>query len=215
MRRARASQRYVASYAVSPVESPSATTSSWLMPRNWSPRHPSTSSASRNSAVPAGCFFARFQATLINSNTISVGACSRWPSISSMTDSAAGSANASAASADASMTLSAIAQLADDVCRAFASGQIQLANPIVDVPCRDHGHVVDRALDQIEQLTLQRAAVPLRACAQPLDHSVGNVLDGEARRHGSIIAPQWNLDYKRPTSSSSSANGRPSVNSGA
>src|SRR5262245_47044415 len=134
-----------------------------------------------------------------------------------MTPSASGSANAMAASAEASMILSAIAQLADDIDRAFARGKVEAPDAVEDLPRRDGGHVVGRGFDEREQLSLERATIPLRAGAQAFHHIDGNVLDREAHgRHGSIVAPEWNLTpYTRSTSSSSSWNGRPPVSSGA
>src|SRR5438067_226068 len=153
------------------------------MPRKRRPIPCSTSSASRNNAVAIGCFFARFHATFINSKTTSVGACKRWPSISSITSSAPGSAKAIAANAEASTTLSAIAHLADDVDRAFARGQVQAFDALEDLAHRDGGHVVDRPLDEIEQLALERPAVEPGALAQPFDHAFGDVLDRKGHSH--------------------------------
>src|SRR5262252_9271254 len=107
-----------------------------------------------------------------------------------MTCSAPGSANAMAASADASMILSAIPQIADDIDRSFTRGQVEALDALEDLPRRDGVHLVGRTLDQREQLALERSAVSFRARTQPLHDFDGNVLDREAHgRHGSIIAP--------------------------
>src|SRR4051812_22088281 len=155
------------------------------MPRKRSPSPWSTSSASTKRAEAAGWRRERFHATFISSNTTRDGACSRWPSISSITASAPGSANAIAASADASTTLSGIAHLADDVRGALARGEVQLPDPVEHLARGDRGHFVRRALDQIEQLALQRSAVAHRAGAQPFDYFVRHVFDGETGGHGS------------------------------
>src|SRR5262245_14788893 len=129
------------------------------MPRKRSRRSSRTSSAFRNSLAAAGCFLDRFQATFINSNSMSVGAWRRWPSIASITRSASGSANASAAIAEASTTLSAIAHLADDIHGALALGELPPPGALVDLARGDRGNVAHRLFDDGEQLALQRPAV--------------------------------------------------------
>src|SRR4051812_49015202 len=110
-----------------------------------------------------------------------------------MTSSAAGSAKASAASADASITLSGITQVANDRRGALAGRQLQLPDPLVYLARRNRGQFVRRLLDQIEQLALERSTIARRAGAQSLDHLVGHVLDRQAHSHdGSNIAPYWN-----------------------
>src|SRR5579872_1975703 len=106
-----------------------------------------------------------------------------------MISSAPGSANAIIASAEVSTTLSAIAHLAHDRRGALAGRKLQRLDPLEDIARRHRGDFVGGALHQIEELALERAAVPRGAGAQALDDVVGDVLDGEARRHGSIIDP--------------------------
>src|SRR5712692_4586019 len=98
-----------------------------------------------------------------------------------------------AARADASTTLSGIAHLADDIRRALAHRQIQFLDALEHVASGDRGHFVGGALDEIKKLPLQRPSVARGPLTKPFDHVCGHVLDREAyRRHGSIIAPQWN-----------------------
>src|SRR4051794_938351 len=114
-----------------------------------------------------------------------------------MTASAAGSAKASAASADASITLSGIAHVANDRRGALAGGQLQVPDPLVHLARRNRGHFVRGLLDEIEQLALERSTVARRAGAQPLHHLIGHVLDRQADSHnnGSNIAPNRNQGY--------------------
>src|SRR3954463_6912520 len=114
-----------------------------------------------------------------------------------MTASAPGSAKAIAASADASTTLSGIAHFANDVGRALTRGQVQLPDPIEHLSRGDRRHFVGGALDEIEQLALQRSAVAHRPRAQPLEHIVRHVLDRQAGSHGSIIVPYRSREVNR------------------
>src|SRR5436190_8405310 len=155
------------------------------------------SSDSRNRAVAAVCFRARFHTTFISSKASNSGACRRWPSISSRTRPAPVSANTSAAMADASITLSRIAHLADEIHRARSFRQIQFLDPFVHVPGREEGGFLCGALDNIEQFTLERPPVSFCALPKTVNDRLGHVLDGEADGHGSIIYPKRNWANSR------------------
>src|SRR5581483_3067270 len=152
------------------------------------------SSASARSPARSGNWRARFHAACASSNSSSAGACRRWPATASRTERAARSSKASAAIADASMTLSGIPGFSDDVDGPrSALRQLQALDAAVHLVDAQRRRLVGRALDDVEQLALERALVVRRAIAQPLDDPVGHVLDREADRHdGSIIAPLWN-----------------------
>src|SRR5258706_10046920 len=113
--------------------------------------------------------------------------------MASITRSAPGSANASAAIAEASMTLSGIAHLTNNIDRRGSLGQVAALRALVEFARGQHGRFIGGPFDQVEQLALERTPVALRPLTEAFDDCFGNILDGKTRGHdGSIIAPQWN-----------------------
>ena len=81
---------------------------------------------------------------------------------------------------------------ADDVDRALAvlrqveglDARLQRVQPVASRHWGTGG-----GLDDGEKLALERAMVALRPLAQPGDHGIGGILDGEGGGHGGDIAP--------------------------
>src|ERR1700730_13278272 len=122
-------------------------------------RRPSFSAAAYSSAR-SGCARVFFQAIFANSNGRRPGACTRDSDNWRRTASASGSPNAIAPSADASMTLSDITHLPDDVHRAGTCGEFPLLPTLVQFVYAQPG-VLHRFLEDDQELTLTRPMMML------------------------------------------------------
>src|SRR5262245_40399650 len=164
-----------------------------------------SSSASSMSAASAGACFILVRAMFVNSNGSMAGACHCSRSSTATTRGASGSRNMTAASADASTTITRLseqphevpgpvgAHLPDDADRVTRLGrEAACLRPLVDLLDGEGGGLVGRLLDHLEQLSLKGSPIALRAQTQLLDDLARDVLDGEADGHASIRAPWRN-----------------------
>src|SRR5581483_7041323 len=160
-----------------------------------------SSSASSNSCMRCGKRRPRFQAAFATLNSRIRGTYSVCPRNASVTAAAPSSPNSTAATAEASATLSGITHLANDVHRSrSALRQLPPLRAFVELVDRHRDGPTGRRLDDIEQLALERSLVLRRSIAEPFDDLVGHVLDRQADGHGngSIIAPFWNHGRDNP-----------------